>query len=75
MRSMTHDKLGNAIQGNVLTVDCRNSFLYSEKRLLAAIGLEGICVIETPDAILIVKRGQTQRVRQIVDQPYHLRAR
>ncbi len=51
----------------MLALDCTNSLIRSGKRLIAAIGVENLCVIETPDAILIAKRGQTQRVREIVD--------
>lgn len=62
------DSNGNAINGNVLALDCTNSLIRSGKRLVAAIGIENLCVIDTPDAILIARRSQTQRVREIVDQ-------
>ncbi|MDO8311831.1 MAG: mannose-1-phosphate guanylyltransferase/mannose-6-phosphate isomerase [Sideroxyarcus sp.] len=61
------DANGNALQGNVIAVDCKNSLIRSEKRLVAAIGLEDLCVIETADAVLISKNDQTQRVREVVD--------
>ena len=63
-----HDQAGNALQGNVIAVDCKRSLIRSEKRLVAAIGLEDICVIETADAVLISRSDQTQRVREVVDQ-------
>lgn len=61
------DENGNALQGNVIAVDCKNSLIRAEKRLVAAIGLEDLCVIETADAVLISKSDQTQRVREVVD--------
>ena len=61
------DENGNALQGNVIAVDCRNSLIRAEKRLVAAIGLEDLCVVETADAVLISKSDQTQRVREVVD--------
>lgn len=61
------DEGGNALQGNVLALGCRNSLIRSDKRLVAAVGVEDLCVVETPDAILISKRGESQRVREIVD--------
>lgn len=61
------DADGNALQGNVIAIGCKDSLLRSEKRLVAAIGMENICVVETPDAILISKNDQTQRVREVVD--------
>lgn len=61
------DANGNVLQGNVIAVDCKNSLIRAEKRLVAAIGVEDLCVIETTDAILISKSDQTQRVREVVD--------
>jgi mannose-1-phosphate guanylyltransferase/mannose-6-phosphate isomerase-like protein (cupin superfamily) len=61
------DENGNALQGNVIAVDCKNSLIRAEKRLVAAIGVEDLCVIETADAVLISKSDQTQRVREVVD--------
>lgn len=61
------DQNGNVLQGNVIAVDCKNSLVRAEKRLVAAIGVEDLCVIETADAVLIAKNDQTQRVREVVD--------
>jgi len=62
-----HDENDNDISGNVLAIDCKGSLLRSEKNLIAAVGLEDIIAVETPDAILLCKRGESQRVREIVD--------
>jgi len=62
------DGSGNATQGNVLALDCKNTLLQSHHRLIAAVGVEDVCLIETPDAILLTKRGETQRVREVVDE-------
>ena len=61
------DENGNTLQGNVIAVGCQNSLIRAEKRLVAAIGVEDLCVIETADAVLISKSDQTQRVREVVD--------
>lgn len=61
------DENGNALQGNVIAVDCKNSLIRSEKRLVAAIGVDNLCIVETADAVLISKSDQTQRVREVVD--------
>jgi len=61
------DADGNALQGNVIAIDCKNSLIRAEKRLVAAIGVEDLCVVETADAVLISKSDQTQRVREVVD--------
>jgi len=61
------DENGNTLQGNIVALDCHNSLIRAEKRLVAAIGVEDLCVIETADAVLISKSDQTQRVREVVD--------
>jgi mannose-1-phosphate guanylyltransferase/mannose-6-phosphate isomerase len=63
----SQDENGNVLQGNVIAVDCKNSLIRAEKRLVAAIGVEDMCIIETADAVLISKNDQTQRVREVVD--------
>jgi mannose-1-phosphate guanylyltransferase/mannose-6-phosphate isomerase len=61
------DARDNAVSGNVLAIDCQNSLLRSQQRLIAAVGLEDVIAVETPDAILLVRRGESQRVREVVD--------
>lgn len=61
------DADNNATQGNVITVDSRNNLIHSNKRLVSAIGVEDLNIIETADAVLVTKRGESQRVREIVD--------
>lgn len=63
----TKDESGNALQGNVIALDCKNSLIRAEKRLVVAIGVEDLCIIETDDAVLISKSDETQRVREVVD--------
>lgn len=61
------DENGNALQGNVIAVGSKNNLIRAEKRLVAAIGVEDLCIIETADAVLVSKSDQTQRVREVVD--------
>jgi len=62
-----HDINGNDVSGNVLAIDCKNSLFRSESRLIAAVGMDDVIVVETPDAILLAKSGESQRVRELVD--------
>ncbi len=61
------DADGNVIDGQVLALGCRNSLLRGKRRLLAVSGLEDIIAVETEDAILLCRRGDSQSVRDIVD--------
>ncbi|MBI3714943.1 MAG: mannose-1-phosphate guanylyltransferase/mannose-6-phosphate isomerase [Betaproteobacteria bacterium] len=61
------DGEGNALRGDVLALDCRNSLIRSDKRLIAAVGMEDVSIVETADAILVSKRGESQKVKKIVE--------
>ncbi len=61
------DENNNAVSGHAIAVDCENTLLRSESRLLTAVGLKDIIAVETADAILLCHRGESQRVREIVD--------
>lgn len=63
---MPKDKHGNAIEGDCLTLDCHNSLLKGDSRLIAGLGLEDIIVVETGDVILVAKKGETQKVKDLV---------
>jgi mannose-1-phosphate guanylyltransferase / mannose-6-phosphate isomerase len=62
------DHSGNAIRGNVITYDCRNNLFHADSRLVTAIGVEDLCVVDTADALLIARRGEGQRVSELVDE-------
>lgn len=62
------DANGNVHQGDVLTHDAKNNFIRSESRLVAAIGVEDLAIVETKDAIAVVPRDRAQDVKYIVQQ-------
>lgn len=59
-----HD--GNALLGDVIAVDTRGSYVRSEHRLVATIGMEDVVVIETGDAVLVAQRDAVQDVKKVV---------
>jgi len=61
------DDLGNACGGTVIAVETADSFVYSPKKLVALVGVRDLIVVETDDALLICRRGDSQKVKQIVD--------
>ena len=63
---MDKDEDGNASVGDVLTHDTKNSMLFSQSRLIAAVGVEDIVAVETPDAILISTRDRAKDVGELV---------
>jgi mannose-1-phosphate guanylyltransferase / mannose-6-phosphate isomerase len=62
------DAHGNVTHGDVVTTDTQGSYLYSESRLVAAVGLEDHVVIETKDAVLVAPRSRVQEVKKLVQQ-------
>lgn len=62
------DASGNALSGDVMTLDAKNSFIYSEDKLVAVIGIEDLVVVETKDAVMIAPKERVQEVKQVVDQ-------
>ncbi|MFK7829007.1 MAG: mannose-1-phosphate guanylyltransferase/mannose-6-phosphate isomerase [Congregibacter sp.] len=60
------DEDGNVLIGDVLAQDSANSYLRSESRLLATVGVDNLVVVETADAVLVADRSKVQDVKQIV---------
>lgn len=61
------DENGNVKKGDVLAIDTRGTLILGNKRHIATVGLENCLIVETDDAILIAKRGEAQRVKDIVN--------
>lgn len=59
------DADGNAHKGDVIAIDCRNTYVYGE-RLVALVGLDDVVVVETDDAILVGKADRMQEVKDVV---------
>ncbi|HLG31199.1 MAG TPA: cupin domain-containing protein, partial [Candidatus Brocadiales bacterium] len=60
------DEDGNAKNGDIVSVDTKRSMIIGSKRLISTIGIEDIVVVETDDAIMIAKKGETQKVKEVV---------
>lgn len=60
------DNNGNVVNGRVVNLYSKNSFLSSNSRLLVGIGLQNIIAVETNDAILITNKSESQKVKDIV---------
>ena len=59
------DKDGNTIS-NAISIDSKNNLILSSERQIAAIGLEGMVIVDTPDALLVAKQGSGQQVKEVV---------
>ncbi len=63
-----HNEDGNVLFGDVLTEAADNCYLHASHRLLAAVGVDNLVVVETADAVLVAQRDQVQNVKGIVEQ-------
>lgn len=61
-----HDAKGNASQGDALFQNSSNTLVHATSRLVAAVGLDNVVVVETPDAVLVADRNSSQDVKKIV---------
>ena len=58
--------LGKDVHQHTILKDTKNSFVFSEKRLVTTLGVENLVVVDTPDAVLIADKGKVQNVKDIV---------
>jgi mannose-1-phosphate guanylyltransferase/mannose-6-phosphate isomerase len=62
------DASGNSIKGEAFLHDVKNCFIQADGRIIAAVGVENLIVIDTPDALLITDKTCSQDVKKIVGQ-------
>jgi mannose-1-phosphate guanylyltransferase / mannose-6-phosphate isomerase len=60
------DAQGNVVQGDVYVHATQNTLLISQHRFVAAVGLDDIIVVETPDAVLVAHKNHAQDVKEVV---------
>lgn len=62
-------ELKTGTQAQVFNQDARGNFIFSIRpKVIGLVGIEDMIVVDTPDALLIVKRGDSQKVKNLVDQ-------
>lgn len=61
------DANGNSVSPQTVAVDSRNNLIVGGKRKIATVGLSDSIVIDTPDALLVAKRGASQDVKKVVE--------
>ncbi len=63
----TKDSNGNSSEGDTILQDSKNNLVRAESRLVAAVGVENLVIVETKDAILVAHRDSVQNVKNIVE--------
>ena len=65
-KALPKDRQGNITRGDVLPVKVADSYLHAEHRLLSVVGVSGLVVVETADAVLVASRDAVQEVKAVV---------
>lgn len=65
-----HDKNdeGNVLHGDVVTDNVSNTLVNAQNRMVAAVGVQDLVIVETSDAVLVAHKSESQNVKRIVDQ-------
>jgi len=63
----TKDSQGNVIKGDVITQDTTNTYINADHHMVAAIGVDNLIIIDTPDATFIATQDKAQEVKSIVE--------
>jgi len=60
------DTFGNALTGDVLALETTNSYIHSENKLVATVGVDNLVIVETDDAVMVAPKDRVQEVKKIV---------
>ena len=63
---MMKDECGNVFSGDVRTTDCEDTMILGDKRLIVGLHLQDLLVVDTPDVLLIGKKGTSQEIKEVV---------
>lgn len=58
---------GNAVTGDVFTHNAENCYINTDEKLVAAIGVENLVIVNTKDAVLVIDKSQVQDVKKVVE--------
>jgi mannose-1-phosphate guanylyltransferase len=67
MAASDKDDSGNAVGAGAMAMDCRNMLIRTSGPKIAAIGVEGLVVVATSEAVLVIRAEDAQRVREAAD--------
>lgn len=62
------DASGNRVSGDAVLIDCSDCYVRADERMVATLGLKGLMVIDTPDALLVASVDRDQQVKEVVAQ-------
>lgn len=64
---LERDDNGTALSGDAVQLDCKDTAVISQHRLVCAVGLENTIVVETPDVVLVINKNHAQQVKPLLN--------
>jgi mannose-1-phosphate guanylyltransferase len=61
------DKEGNVVEGPAVLLDTKDSFISAPDKLVAVVGMSGVVVVDTEDALLVCPKSRAQDVKKVVE--------
>ena len=66
-KELDHDASGNTVDGPTALIDTKDSLVFSDETILTAVvGLSDVVVVATSDAVLVVPKSQSEKVKELV---------
>jgi len=62
---------GNALVGDVVAIECKTSYISGQNRLVTAVGVEDLIIVEDKDTVLVAHKDECQKVKELVDELKH----
>ena len=62
------DENGNTLNDKHISIDSKNNFIYGKKKYIATIDVEDLIIVDTGDALLVSKKGSSQKVKSVVSE-------
>lgn len=66
-RIQKSNESGNVVTGNIITIHCKNNIIQGGKKLIAAVGLEDLIIVDTEDATLICDKGSASDIKMVLE--------
>ena len=66
-RFRERNEFGNVIDGNVVTIDTKNTIIQGDAKLIAAVGMEDAIIIDTPDALLVCGKNSAGDIKKVIE--------
>lgn len=58
---------GNVVEGNIITIDCKNNIIQGGKKLIATVGIDGLIIVDTEDATLICDKDSAGDIKKVIE--------